>query len=538
MSFCQQTIDERFAKVAQHAQHNDDLRVPQFAVHAQFGAGSLTFSKHWADDEKVGPRCGEPIWRWFSNSKVVTSAAALILHERGLLRLDQPVEEFIPSFKREWAVVRALADGEAPRAGDGEGAAEEVTIVLPLRGVERPQRFTRRPARHTMLVSHLMGEASGVGYDMWQDMMGDPPDGRHAQYPVCHALRVARNAAYPDSTRIVGGGLTLAEFCDTVAAAGVLVSEPGEYSYGHGATVLGRVIEVAYNRNRAHSRNGGDGRACRPKPLSEILAELLLRPLGMECADAPFFLKDGDPRAARVVPMFAGRMQAGGADASRGAEIVPVHDTLDDCGRRVYRGTADENSTAHTRGPRLLESGDTGLLMTLGDMARFYRMLCGGGVGPTGACILSAQSVDTLCRRVPPGLGRATGNALAREMGVAGGEGGAPPAVMTFGWATTHPFTFAGAAAGPRANYWSGYCNTQAVLNVDEGAFLLIATQVQGYSQGGRHFMPRVLVEPAKRAYYACLADRARPRPQLQPRVLLVVAALLVALLARRAKRN
>ncbi|MCB4805491.1 CubicO group peptidase (beta-lactamase class C family) [Methylobacterium brachiatum] len=49
------------------------------------------------------PVAGDPlrtdaIWRIYSMTKVVVSVAALVLAERGELRLDQPVADFIPAF--------------------------------------------------------------------------------------------------------------------------------------------------------------------------------------------------------------------------------------------------------------------------------------------------------------------------------------------------------------------------------------------------------------------------------------------------------
>ena len=56
------------------------------------------------------------------------------------------------------------------------------------------------------------------------------------------------------SSCILGHALGLGQFCDAIAKAGVLVCEPGELSYGLGAAVLGRVVEVAYARHRAPPR--------------------------------------------------------------------------------------------------------------------------------------------------------------------------------------------------------------------------------------------------------------------------------------------
>ena len=61
---------------------------------------------------------------------------------------------------------------------------------------------------------------------------------------VASALRQKLNPDIYRSTNILGADCDLAAFCDTLAEAGVLACEPGEFSYGLGNTVLGRVIEV------------------------------------------------------------------------------------------------------------------------------------------------------------------------------------------------------------------------------------------------------------------------------------------------------
>ena len=72
-----------------------------------------------------------------------------------------------------------------------------------------------------------------------------------------------------------------------IAEAGALTCEPGQFSYGLGNTVLGRVIEVVWERKH--------GEFVR---FSEIMRRLLFEPCGM--TEASFFLPDGDPRAEHI----------------------------------------------------------------------------------------------------------------------------------------------------------------------------------------------------------------------------------------------
>ena len=50
----------------------------------------------WADKEAQTPLRNDHIFRVFSNTKLVTSCAALLLFEDGKFQLDDPIEKFIP----------------------------------------------------------------------------------------------------------------------------------------------------------------------------------------------------------------------------------------------------------------------------------------------------------------------------------------------------------------------------------------------------------------------------------------------------------
>src|ERR1700693_3727325 len=50
----------------------------------------------WADKEVQTPLRVDHIFRVFSNTKLVTSCAALLLCEQGMFRFDDPIEKFIP----------------------------------------------------------------------------------------------------------------------------------------------------------------------------------------------------------------------------------------------------------------------------------------------------------------------------------------------------------------------------------------------------------------------------------------------------------
>src|SRR6202166_5367635 len=50
----------------------------------------------WADKEAQTPLRVDHIFRVFSNTKLVTSCAALLLFEEGRFQLDDPIERYIP----------------------------------------------------------------------------------------------------------------------------------------------------------------------------------------------------------------------------------------------------------------------------------------------------------------------------------------------------------------------------------------------------------------------------------------------------------
>src|SRR6185437_13532237 len=50
----------------------------------------------WADKEAPIPLRADHIFRVFSNTKLITSCAALLLLEEGHFQFDDPIEQFIP----------------------------------------------------------------------------------------------------------------------------------------------------------------------------------------------------------------------------------------------------------------------------------------------------------------------------------------------------------------------------------------------------------------------------------------------------------
>ncbi len=74
------------------------------------------------DVESGEPLRADAIHRIYSNTKLITSVAAMLLHERGLFDLDDPIEKYLPDF----ADMRVLRDG-ATSLGETVPAALSIT---------------------------------------------------------------------------------------------------------------------------------------------------------------------------------------------------------------------------------------------------------------------------------------------------------------------------------------------------------------------------------------------------------------------------
>jgi CubicO group peptidase (beta-lactamase class C family) len=77
----------------------------------------------WADKEAQTALRSDHIFRVFSNTKLVTSCAALLLFEEGKFRLDDPIEKFIPQLGNR----KVLRSG-ATSLDDTEPAKSSITI--------------------------------------------------------------------------------------------------------------------------------------------------------------------------------------------------------------------------------------------------------------------------------------------------------------------------------------------------------------------------------------------------------------------------
>jgi CubicO group peptidase (beta-lactamase class C family) len=216
-----------------------------------------------------------------------------------LIDFEATVGSYIPSFNKGFEVITEPTGGETE--------IMEIPYTSFMTGKTTNLSYCKKVAKNRILVKHCLAESAGIGYDMWTDfdLAFDQPIFGH-QYGVAQALRRKNGIGYYTSNTIIGQNATLEEYCDAIASSGYLVSEPGTFSYGLGALILGRIIEVVLEKET--------GKFLR---FSEICNEKLFKPLRMN--SAAFYLDDGDPRISKVPQLYGAVLN----DETQGLEVKP-----------------------------------------------------------------------------------------------------------------------------------------------------------------------------------------------------------------------
>jgi CubicO group peptidase (beta-lactamase class C family) len=149
----------------------------------------------WADKEARIPLRVDHIFRIFSNTKLITSCAALLLFEDGRFQLDDPIERFIPQLANR----RVLRPG-ATSLDQTEPAVRPITI------------------------RHLLSHSSGLSYGLL-----DPGTLIFKAY---------------NERKVNNPATTLAEMIDVLADL-PLAYQPGtSWEYSVAIDVLARLVEV------------------------------------------------------------------------------------------------------------------------------------------------------------------------------------------------------------------------------------------------------------------------------------------------------
>ncbi|WP_370691840.1 serine hydrolase domain-containing protein [Bradyrhizobium sp.] len=251
------------------------------------------------------PMTADSIFRLYSMSKPVTSAAAMMLVDDGKLSLDDPVAKYIPAFAD--LKVGVEKSGEAP--------------ALLLEPLNRP-----------ITIRDLLSHTSGLTYGFYGDS----------------AVRKLYAQA-----NLFDGDADNAEFVARIAKL-PLAEQPGTlWDYGHSTDVLGRVIEVVSGTSLFQFEKE---RLFDPLGMTEtayFVADAAKQPRVAEPMPADRFIT---PVAGIRDPMTPRRWQSGGAglvgtigDYARFAQMLLNGGTLD--GRRYLKPETIALMTSDHIGP-------------------------------------------------------------------------------------------------------------------------------------------------------------------------------------------
>ncbi len=154
----------------------------------------------FADIDKELPITDETIYRIFSMTKVVTCTAALMLYERGLFLLNDPLEDYLPEFKNQ-RVFEKQENG----------------------------KYIERPASYKITVKDLFTMTSGITY---------PGEANETE-------RMTARAKSDIDQRVRQGEAIDVRTISKMIASIPLAFEPGsQWNYGLSHDVLGAFIEV------------------------------------------------------------------------------------------------------------------------------------------------------------------------------------------------------------------------------------------------------------------------------------------------------
>ena len=164
------------------------------------------------------PLSPDTIYRMYSNTKIVTSVAAMMLWEQGAFDLDDPIEKYLPEFANPTVL--------KPDAGSIEDA---------------------ETAQGSITVRHLLSHTSGLSYGFIE------PESIIDQAYVAAGVNALATA-----------GSTLESMCEKLGPM-PLVFEPGSsWRYSLATDVTARLIEVVSGQS-----------------FDEFLDESIFKPLGM-----------------------------------------------------------------------------------------------------------------------------------------------------------------------------------------------------------------------------------------------------------------
>ncbi len=211
--------------------------------------GKVVYYKAFGFDdlEKKSALRKDQIFRIASQTKAITSTAAMMLYEEGKFNMEDPVSKYIPEFKN-------------PR-------------ILKIFN-EKDSTYTTEPAKKEITIRQLMTHTSGLGY---------------ASIGTKEMKAIYAKAGVPSG---VGNSQYLLSEKMKILGTQPLMHEPGEkFTYGLGVDVLGYLVEIWSGM-----------------PLADYFKEKIFTPLGMN--DTYFYLpKDKQSRLTRLYEEQDGKLQ-------------------------------------------------------------------------------------------------------------------------------------------------------------------------------------------------------------------------------------
>ena len=188
------TLMDRVQDCMQKAVDNHECAGLSLLVRVD-GRDALYAEAGYADIASGSPVRRDSIFRLYSQSKPVTAAAAMLLMERGVIDLADPVEKYLPGFRKQ-------------RVWTPEGLV---------------------PVNRPMQVFDLLGMTSGLCY----------PD---SDAPGQYAARL-----FEEQQELMrsGGGMSTVEFANRMGELPLSFQPGDQFRYGTSADVLGAVVEVA-----------------------------------------------------------------------------------------------------------------------------------------------------------------------------------------------------------------------------------------------------------------------------------------------------
>ena len=183
-----------------------------------------------ADPLTNEPYKTDNIFRIASQTKAITATAVMMLWEKGLFNLDDPISMYIPEFQ-DLSILKEFNDSDST--------------------------YKTIPAKNQMTIRHLLNHTSGIGYGI---IDGDERIRKIYQKAGVVDLYTTKNVSIEQSVK------RLAKL--------PLHHEPGErFTYSEGLDVLGYLIEIISGQS-----------------FSEFLEEHLFGPLGM--SNTQFYLNE------------------------------------------------------------------------------------------------------------------------------------------------------------------------------------------------------------------------------------------------------